>query len=101
MWSCPAWCSGVACSGSVAPGATGTVTPIVCHQSVTEMLRVLASPKFRLDGPERDALLAEYLPFAETRISWTCYASCLWSAAIVTTRCRLRCSNRLTIWAYT
>lgn len=46
--------------------AAGTVTPIVCRETVTELLRVLAYPKFCLDGAERDALLAENLPFAET-----------------------------------
>ncbi|MDE2006562.1 MAG: putative toxin-antitoxin system toxin component, PIN family [Rhodospirillales bacterium] len=46
--------------------AEGTVTPIVCRETVTELLRVLAYPKFRLDRAEREALLAEYLPFAET-----------------------------------
>lgn len=46
--------------------AGGAVTPIVCRETVTELLRVLAYPKFRLDGAERDALLADYLPYAET-----------------------------------
>lgn len=46
--------------------AEGTVTPIVCRETVTELLRVLTYSKFRLDGAEREALLAEYLPFAET-----------------------------------
>ena len=45
--------------------AGGTGTPIVCRETATELLRVLAHPKFRLDGEDRDALLAEYLPFAE------------------------------------
>jgi len=45
--------------------AGGTVTPIICRETATELLRVLAYPKFRLDGAEREALLAEYLPFAE------------------------------------
>lgn len=48
--------------------ASGTVTPIVCRETVTELLRVLAYPKFRLDAAEREALLAEYLPFAETAL---------------------------------
>ena len=46
--------------------ASGAVTPIVCRETVTELLRVLAYPKFRLDAAERETLLAEYLPFAET-----------------------------------
>jgi putative PIN family toxin of toxin-antitoxin system len=45
--------------------ADGTVAPIVCREAVTELLRVLAYPKFRLDAAERETLLAEYLPFAE------------------------------------
>lgn len=46
--------------------ASGTVTPIVCRETVTELLRVLTYPKFRLDQLERETLLADYLPFAET-----------------------------------
>lgn len=46
--------------------ATGAVTPIVCRETVAELLRVLAYPKFRLTPADRDALLADYLPFAET-----------------------------------
>jgi hypothetical protein len=48
--------------------ASGAVTPIACRETVTELLRVLAYPKFRLDAAEREALLAEYLPFAETAL---------------------------------
>jgi len=45
--------------------ASGAVVPIVCRETVSELLRVLAYPKFRLDAADRDALLADYLPFAE------------------------------------
>jgi len=45
--------------------AGGTVVPIVCRETVGELLRVLAYPKFRLNAADRDALLADYLPFAE------------------------------------
>jgi uncharacterized protein len=45
--------------------ATGAVVPIVCRETVNELLRVLTYPKFRLDVADRDALLADYLPFAE------------------------------------
>jgi putative PIN family toxin of toxin-antitoxin system len=45
--------------------ANGSVIPIVCRETVTELLRVLTYPKFRLDTNERDLLLADYLPFAE------------------------------------
>ena len=45
--------------------AGGTVVPIVCRETVGELLRVLAYPKFRLNAADREALLADYLPFAE------------------------------------
>jgi uncharacterized protein len=45
--------------------ASGAVFPIVCRETVSELLRVLVYPKFRLDAADRDALLADYLPFAE------------------------------------
>jgi putative PIN family toxin of toxin-antitoxin system len=45
--------------------ASGTVIPVVCRETVAELLRVLTYPKFRLDAMEREALLADYLPFAE------------------------------------
>ena len=46
--------------------AKGMLTPVVCRETVTELLRVLAYPKFRLHLDEREVLLADYLPFAET-----------------------------------
>ena len=45
--------------------ASGTVVPVVCRETVAELLRVLTYPKFRLTAAEREALLADYLPFAE------------------------------------
>jgi len=45
--------------------ASADVTPIVCRETTAELLRVLAYPKFRLGATDRDALLADYLPFAE------------------------------------
>jgi uncharacterized protein len=45
--------------------ATGAVVPIVSQATSTELLRVLAYPKFRLDPADRAELLADYLPFAE------------------------------------
>jgi uncharacterized protein len=45
--------------------ACGTVVPVVCRETVAESLRVLTYPKLRLDAVEREALLADYLPFAE------------------------------------
>ncbi len=41
------------------------MTPLASRDTVRELVRVLAYPKFRLTGEEREALLAEYLPFAE------------------------------------
>lgn len=46
--------------------ARGIAIPVVCRETTAELLRVLAYPKFELTPTERDLLLAEYLPFAET-----------------------------------
>jgi len=45
--------------------ARGAAVPVVCRETVTELLKVLSYPKFRLDQIEREALLADYLPHAE------------------------------------
>ena len=45
--------------------ATGALVPLVCTQTVQELLRVLAYPKFDLAREEIDELLGDYLPFAE------------------------------------
>lgn len=45
--------------------ADGVVTPVVCRETVAELLRVLAYPKFRLNIADREVLLGDYLPFAE------------------------------------
>ena len=45
--------------------ASAAVTPIICRETVSELLRVLTYPKFRLNAAEREALLAEYLPVGE------------------------------------
>ena len=39
------------------------VEALVCRETVDELLRVLAYPKFALGGAEIEALLAEYLPW--------------------------------------
>ncbi|MCJ7796947.1 MAG: putative toxin-antitoxin system toxin component, PIN family [Thermoleophilia bacterium] len=44
----------------------GSVVPIVSADTVKELLRVLAYPKFGLSRGDRDELLGDYLPFAET-----------------------------------
>lgn len=48
--------------------AARLVSPVICRETITELLRVLAYPKFRLDAAEQGLLLAEYLPFAETAV---------------------------------
>lgn len=39
--------------------------PIVSKPTITELIRVLAYPKFRLTQTEQQDLLADYLPFCE------------------------------------
>jgi uncharacterized protein len=39
--------------------------PLVSRETVLEIVRVLAYPKFSLDEDERDAVLSDYLPFCE------------------------------------
>lgn len=38
---------------------------LASHDTVSELLRVLAYPKFKLSQDEQETLLAEYLPFVE------------------------------------
>jgi uncharacterized protein len=45
---------------------SGEFTPIVSKATITELIRVLAYPKFKLTPIEREDLLADYLPFCET-----------------------------------
>jgi len=45
--------------------AEGALTPLVCRETVAELLRVLAYPKFQLGRAEIDELLGDFLPFAE------------------------------------
>lgn len=56
-------------SGAVRPlqalWQQGRLVPVVSQTVVRELLRVLAYPKFRLTSAERNALLAEYLPWTE------------------------------------
>jgi putative PIN family toxin of toxin-antitoxin system len=40
-------------------------TPLVSQATATELIRVLAYPKFRLTRSEQDDLLADYLPYCE------------------------------------
>lgn len=49
---------------------SGELTPLLCAQSVEELLRVLAYPKFKLTPAEREELLADYLPYGEVAAPW-------------------------------
>lgn len=40
--------------------------PLASKATITELIRVLAYPKFKLSKAEQEALLADYLPFCDT-----------------------------------
>lgn len=44
----------------------GQFDPLVSRSTATELLRVLAYPKFQLSEAEREDLLADYLPYCTT-----------------------------------
>ena len=44
----------------------GEIIPLICRETATELIRVMAYPKFRLTQEEINHLLAEFLPWAET-----------------------------------
>jgi putative PIN family toxin of toxin-antitoxin system len=44
----------------------GQIRPVVCKQTVSELLRVLTYPKFKLTTADQEELLADFLPFTET-----------------------------------
>jgi len=44
----------------------GRLRPVVSRQTVAELLRVLAYPKFSLSAAEQEDVLADFLPHAET-----------------------------------
>ncbi len=46
----------------------GRIVPLVTRATMEELLRVLEYPKFRLGKEYRQALLADFLPFAEAVI---------------------------------
>lgn len=55
----------------------GDCVPLVCRETVTELLRVLEYPKFGLTPDERHDLLADYLPYTEALSpSGQCPVSC-------------------------
>jgi putative PIN family toxin of toxin-antitoxin system len=44
----------------------GNLIPLVCNRTVSELLRVLSYPRFRLGEPEIRDLLGDFLPYADT-----------------------------------
>ena len=44
------------------------IVPLASRVTVAELLRVLQYPKFRLTADEREDLLADYLPWAESEL---------------------------------
>jgi putative PIN family toxin of toxin-antitoxin system len=45
---------------------TKRFTALASHDTVSELLRVLAYPKFKLTRDQQEALLADFLPYVET-----------------------------------
>jgi len=45
---------------------SGAIIPLLCKATAGELIRVLAYPKFKLDGHEQQDLLADYLPWCES-----------------------------------
>ena len=48
----------------------GEIAPLVSKDTVNELLRVLAYPKFMLTQAEQGLLLADFLPYAETVVAF-------------------------------
>lgn len=46
--------------------AAGRIVPLVCRNTVAELVRVLSYPKLQLQAEETKSLLAQYLEHAET-----------------------------------
>jgi putative PIN family toxin of toxin-antitoxin system len=44
----------------------GNIVPVVCGETMRELVRVLAYPKFKLEKEEIESLLGEFLPWART-----------------------------------
>ena len=44
----------------------GDITPLACRETVTELIRVLGYPKFKLEQEDIKSLLADILPWTET-----------------------------------
>ena len=45
---------------------TGAILPLASRETVSELVRVLCYPKFRLNEEEREELLADYLPYCDS-----------------------------------
>ncbi|MCX7087167.1 MAG: putative toxin-antitoxin system toxin component, PIN family [Methylococcales bacterium] len=45
---------------------TGAIIPLASKETVSELIRVLAYPKFKLTKEEQALILADFLPYAET-----------------------------------
>lgn len=45
---------------------SGAVLPLASRDAVSELVRVLCYPKFRLTAEEREELLADYLPYCDS-----------------------------------
>jgi hypothetical protein len=45
---------------------SGAIIPLVSKETVTELLKVLTYPKFKLTKTEQSILLADFLPYVET-----------------------------------
>lgn len=44
----------------------GDIIPLVCRETITELIRVLGYPKFKLEHEDIESLLADILPWTET-----------------------------------
>lgn len=51
----------------------GDIIPLVCRESITELIRVFGYPKFKLDQEDIESLLADMLPWTETVEMNTCH----------------------------
>jgi len=45
---------------------TGRYVPLACNYTVSELIRVLKYPKFKLSVADQEELLADYLPYCTT-----------------------------------
>lgn len=49
---------------------SGQFQPVVCKETVTELMRVLSYPKFKLTAAEQALLLADFLPYTQTQAAF-------------------------------